>query len=303
MGQKTDKPPFPGDAFPADGTTRRIAEIEEHKVKTGESIGSLAQKAGIKWQDLAKFNWNTDDPESINDALRDRVGCTKKTRDRLNYMFDSTDKPGIVYIPTKWEETGLATGKQHVVRVKPVSLFLVILQNERELRIPEVQYKVTFADDSRKSGKLGLAGMDGIKDPYPGPIEVLYEDHTDILVKSLAVMARDAFDRRDVAETFRILKHDPKTVQGMIDMYAKYCNDLSGRGFVNDAYNEVTDPEAVGRMETLMLLAGLKVRSGRTLTLAHPPDQEYDDHGITAPPPPPPSYPSLPQIEGVSDNG
>ena len=105
-------------------------------------------------------------------------------------------------------------------------------------------------------------------------------------------------------ETLRILKHDPKTVQGMIDMYAKYCNDLSGQGFVEDAYAEVTDEEAVGRMETLMLMAGLEVRSGRTLTLTYPPDQTYDQQGITAPTATPPACPSLPSpAEGVSANG
>ncbi len=307
MGEKTDPPRFPSDAFPSDNTIRRIAEIEAHKVKAGETLDSLAQKAGMKWQDLARFNWNADYPDAINQALHNRVGCTKKTHDRLNYVFDDTDKPGIVYIPTKWEETGLATGKQHVVRAKPVWRFFLILQNERELRIPEVDYEATFSDDSRKSGKLGIGGMDHLLEPVPGTIDVKYKDHTDILQKSLAAMARDAFERRDTQEILRVLKHDPKTVQGMIDMYAKYYNDLSGQGFVEDAYAEITDDEAVGRMETLMLLAELKVRSGKTLTLGSPPDQVYDEHGVSAPTAAPPAYPSLPPPpatdEGVTTNG
>jgi hypothetical protein len=96
---------------------KRIAEIEEHKVKTGESIKSLADANGLRWQELAKFNWGTDVPDEINKHLRDEVGCTKKTRDGYNYMFDDLDDPGIMYIPKQWSEDGLQTDKTHTIRV------------------------------------------------------------------------------------------------------------------------------------------------------------------------------------------
>jgi hypothetical protein len=121
MGEKTDEPTLPSDAFPSDNTTRRLAEIEAHKVKSGETLESLAQKAGMTWQDLAKFNWDTDAPAEINDRLRDDVGCTHKTQDGTNYVLDDSDDPGMVFIPSKWEQTGLATGRTHTVRVKPIA--------------------------------------------------------------------------------------------------------------------------------------------------------------------------------------
>lgn len=106
---------------PQAAATLRIAVVESHKVRTGESILSLATAAGMKWQDLAKFNFETDDPNQINDHLRKDVGCTKKTADGYNYMFDDSDQPGIMFIPKAWSEMGLPTGQRHVVRVRPLT--------------------------------------------------------------------------------------------------------------------------------------------------------------------------------------
>jgi hypothetical protein len=106
-----------GEQEAAKPTTMRIAEVEEHKVKSGESLDGLAKKAGMTWKDLAKFNWGTDVPAEINKHLRAEVGCRRKTADKKNYVFHDEDDPGIVLIPRKWEETGLATAERHVIRV------------------------------------------------------------------------------------------------------------------------------------------------------------------------------------------
>lgn len=98
-----------------------LAEIDEHKVADGETIDSLARAAGTTWQDLSKFNWGTGNPNQINEHLRDVVGCTKKTADGHNYIFTSSDDPGIVFIPAKWSEAGLATNQEHIVRVRRAS--------------------------------------------------------------------------------------------------------------------------------------------------------------------------------------
>jgi hypothetical protein len=113
----------PGGTAPAgNSSTLRIVAIKEHKVKAGESIASLAIKAGMTWQNLAKFNWNTAVPDEINKHLMSDVGCTHKTKDGKNYMFDDTDDPGIVFIPSAWSEHGLASGSTHVIRVRRVSI-------------------------------------------------------------------------------------------------------------------------------------------------------------------------------------
>lgn len=113
----------PGGTAPADGSsTLRIVAVKEHKVRAGESIASLASKAKMTWQDLAKFNWGTAVPDEINKHLVADVGCTRKTKDGKNYMFDDTDDPGIVFIPSPWGEDGLACGGAHVIRVRRVGI-------------------------------------------------------------------------------------------------------------------------------------------------------------------------------------
>ncbi len=76
-----------------------------HRVQTGESFVSLASKYGFSdpW-DIIRFNYGTKDPEEVNWYLRELVGCTK-TKDGMNYSFDSSDKFGTVYIPPKgWKK-------------------------------------------------------------------------------------------------------------------------------------------------------------------------------------------------------
>ncbi len=102
--------------------TIRIARLEEHKVAKGETLDSLAQGAGMTWQDLAAFNWDTSAPKEINEHLRDDVGCTNLTADGKNYRFDDQDDPGIIHVPRKWEKAGLATEKLHVIKVKSVGV-------------------------------------------------------------------------------------------------------------------------------------------------------------------------------------
>jgi outer membrane protein OmpA-like peptidoglycan-associated protein len=96
-----------------------IALIEAHKVKTGEMLASVAATAGITWQDLAYFNWGTKVPEEINKHLANDVGCTKKTADGKNYMFDDSDNPGIINVPNQpFYKAG--TGIKHTMRVARV---------------------------------------------------------------------------------------------------------------------------------------------------------------------------------------
>jgi len=261
-----------GAVAPVGTGTRRIANIEKHKVKKGQSIKSLADAAGLTWQDLAIFNWNTAKPTEINQKLRDEVGCTKKTRDGYNYMFDDSDKPGIVHVPTKWEQTGLATAQRHIFRVRAIRRFPIILENEAGLRIPEAEYEATLADESRRKGTLGLGGVDAIEDPPPGPIVVVYPDHDDVLAKSLAARCRRAFETRKYGDLFLSLMHDGKTLQRAMKAYEKYYNDITGRGLVEDIYHEVTDPEALAPLVGLLAMAEIPTREDAQII--NPPEEE-----------------------------
>ncbi len=106
----------------------RIALIEEHKVKSGETIKSLAEANGLTWQRLAKFNWGTPNPDEINKHLREDVGCTKKTPDGYNYVFTSEDDPGIVHIPKKWIRTNLALDDTYTIRVRRLERLSLLIR-------------------------------------------------------------------------------------------------------------------------------------------------------------------------------
>ncbi len=95
-----------------------IVEITPHKVRTGETLAGLAKANKLTWQMLAKFNWGTADPVQINSHLRREVGCTRKTKDRKNYMFSDSDDPGVIHIPKPFRVYGLATKRIHTVRVR-----------------------------------------------------------------------------------------------------------------------------------------------------------------------------------------
>ena len=97
---------------------KNIVSAKKYKVKDGDSIKSIADKAGISWQELTKFNWGTDDPDKINQFLRIKVGCLNKSEDGKNYVFSSKDDPGIVYLPEELPKKTYSTSATHVVKVK-----------------------------------------------------------------------------------------------------------------------------------------------------------------------------------------
>jgi LysM repeat protein len=248
---KSNEPP----EYAQSGESWRLAVIKSHKVKKNETLNKLADDNGLGWRDLASFNWGTSDPDDINEHLRDSVGCTKKTRDGRSYMFDDTDEPGIVFIPQQWKKEGLATEKTHTIRVKRLDRFLVILENDQTLRIPEAQYEAELADGSKVSGRLGRSGIAAIEDPPKGDVIVEFKDFDDIRAKSLAASARHAFDERTTDDIFHLLEQSPKMVKLAIAAYDKYFNDYTGKGLVEDIYQELTDPVALAAAEGALACA------------------------------------------------
>jgi hypothetical protein len=244
------------------GSTRSsgIVVVEKHKVQTGETLDSLAKDNGITWHELAFFNWGTSVPRQINEHLRDSVGCSKKTADGQNYLFDSEDEPGIVFIPKQWTQGGLATEMTHTVRVKQLNPFYLILENEQKLRIPEAEYEATLADGSKRKGRLGKSGVALIEDPPAGRVEAEFPDFDDVEAKSLAACARKAFDDRNPQELFRVLAHSPTMLNMVIAAYDKYYNDYTSKGLIEDLYQEFTDPVALTVVESALASAGMPTR-------------------------------------------
>lgn len=75
-----------------------------YRVGGGDSFYTLASRpevkaAGMSPVDLAFFNFRTRNPTEINWYLYHKVGCRKATGDGKNYVFSSSDSPGVIYLP------------------------------------------------------------------------------------------------------------------------------------------------------------------------------------------------------------
>jgi hypothetical protein len=95
----------------------------EHRVKTGESLQSIAESYGLTWQALALFNFGTDEPREVNHCLHAYTGCRQRTKDRKNFIFTSSDVPGVIYVPKPKLEFGLATGTAYRLHLKGPTVY------------------------------------------------------------------------------------------------------------------------------------------------------------------------------------
>jgi len=77
------------------------ALFTSYKVKAGDTLASIAQAHGMEVWELIYENFKTLDPLEANWYLKNYVGCTQETRDKVNLVFSSSDNPGIIYVPIR----------------------------------------------------------------------------------------------------------------------------------------------------------------------------------------------------------
>jgi LysM domain-containing protein len=99
---------------------RFLARVVEHQVADGETLESIAEQYGLTVDDLARFNWDTTDPDEIQRHLYIDVGCTAKDESG-KFVFSRDDDPGLLYIPRPLEMGGLAVEQSHILRVRKPS--------------------------------------------------------------------------------------------------------------------------------------------------------------------------------------
>ena len=63
----------------------------------GDTLQSIAERETangneITWQEIAKFNWGTDDEDEVNEYLRDELGCYRRD-DTNNFVISSDTEP------------------------------------------------------------------------------------------------------------------------------------------------------------------------------------------------------------------
>jgi hypothetical protein len=149
----------------------RIADITEHRVKSGDTLEQLADTVGLSAQELARFNWGVDDPESIQDCLGAFVGCTRRD-EQGNYLLDDSDSPGIIYLPQPWELEGLGTEQTHTIRVKLVPTWVRMLF---QLDVDEPEAKddtiIIRTDDGGWTHEIPVSNL---KEVEPDWVELLF---------------------------------------------------------------------------------------------------------------------------------
>jgi hypothetical protein len=130
---------------------KAIVQIEERRVRTGDTLESIARQVGLKAEELAFFNWGTRDREQVNEHLAAEVGCTRKDEEGA-YVFDGSDGPGVILVPRQWKAPGLATCRTHVVRVRPVGVpFGLYIDRERN-GVAGHRYRIFEGDKEIYSG-------------------------------------------------------------------------------------------------------------------------------------------------------
>ncbi|MFQ5568049.1 MAG: peptidoglycan-binding protein [Rhodothermales bacterium] len=97
----TAKPYTPQDA----DTLHAIAERE------------TAQGNPLTWQDIARYNWGTDDEATANEFLRDELGAYQRDADN-NFIISTDVEPrSELLIPVRFKQSGLALKQIHTLRV------------------------------------------------------------------------------------------------------------------------------------------------------------------------------------------
>lgn len=100
------------------------ADIQEtkyhfpYRVRTGDTLQSIATAMDVRWEYLARLNWGTVDPDEINWHLENYFVCTEKHGH--NFVFTSQDSPGVLMLPKR-----LTARRRQRIRALRVSRFAV----------------------------------------------------------------------------------------------------------------------------------------------------------------------------------
>jgi hypothetical protein len=262
-GRREADPATEGAPMPI--TAASIVDAAVHRIESGQTPESIAAETGVPWDTIARFNWDTTDPDRLDELFRDRLGCRKRTPDGKRFVFDDGDDPGIILIPRPWEAS-FAAARSHTVAVAPLRTVHISLENEAGLALPGARYNVRFADGSERAGALGRSGIARLCGVPDAAFCVSYADEQDLLARSLAASTRKAFDQQATGPLFFLLGQTQEIVDRAVAVYREYFDDLTGAGLAADIDQVVTDPDARPPLVVLCALAGLAVAGSENLS-------------------------------------
>lgn len=260
-GETTGK----GDRRQADGPVH-LVDAAVHRVRTGETPATIAKAWGVLWDDIARFNWGTTDPDALEDHYRDHLGCARRGPGG-GHVFDDDDDPGVLLVPRPWEQS-FPTGAAHTLYLSPLRTLTIALETEAGLPIPGTPYHLRFVGGQERTGVLGRRGIARLAGVPDEPFAVSYPDEQDILAKSFAASIRKAFDEQATGPLFQLLMQDQSVIDRAAAAYADHFDDLTGQGLAADIDQVVTDPEARRPLLALCALAGLAIEGSGDLVLS-----------------------------------
>ncbi len=92
---------------PQDGDT--LQAIAERESATGNPL---------TWQELARYNWGTDDLDEIETHMRDQLGCRKRNAHN-RFIISTDDQPSNkLLIPVRFRQAGLSVNKFYTLWVR-----------------------------------------------------------------------------------------------------------------------------------------------------------------------------------------
>ncbi len=97
-------------------------KFKTYTPQNGDTLKTIARRetdAGNKTtaEAIAKFNWGTDDADTIQEKLRDQLGCHRRGSDN-KYVITADCKSGVLKIPIKYKLKSNQTNKFFKIRVK-----------------------------------------------------------------------------------------------------------------------------------------------------------------------------------------
>jgi len=102
-------------------TNRKNAKT--YKPQKGDTLQSIAEResaAGnsITWQEIAQYNWGTQDEDEVEALLRDELGTRFRNADNKFEISDDDEPRNELKIPQRFNHSALSLKKSHQIRVR-----------------------------------------------------------------------------------------------------------------------------------------------------------------------------------------
>lgn len=108
-------------------TTSSTAHGQEasgsYRPRDGDDLEQIAARETqngnpLTADDLARFNWGTTQEDTVQELMRDELGCRCRNADN-GFVISSDDRPRTpLRIPRRFQRQGLATNREHTLRVR-----------------------------------------------------------------------------------------------------------------------------------------------------------------------------------------